>query len=64
MRGFLPRVLNNDNIDLNRRLIAVYGLLIGANVLIWVWAVTALHGHLVLLGTALLAYVRSAPCRR
>jgi high-affinity nickel-transport protein len=38
------------------RLIGVYALLIGANIAVWVWALTVLRGQPVLLGTALLAY--------
>jgi len=56
MPGFLSRVLNQGDIALRRRLIAIYGILVGANVAIWAWAVSVLHDHPVLLGTALLAY--------
>ncbi|MBV8269078.1 MAG: hypothetical protein JO252_22375 [Planctomycetaceae bacterium] len=42
--------------DLRGRLIGVYGLLIGANVLAWIWAFVALHQNAVLLGSAFLAY--------
>jgi high-affinity nickel-transport protein len=40
---------------LRRRLIVVYGLLAGANVLVWIWASVA-HHNAVLLGSAFLAY--------
>ena len=39
-----------------RRLIAIYAVLIGGNILVWLWALVALGGQPVLLGTALLAY--------
>jgi high-affinity nickel-transport protein len=48
--------LNNGGADLRGRLIAIYAVLIGGNILIWVWALVALGGQPVLLGTALLAY--------
>jgi len=49
-------VLTESGPDLRRRLIAIYAVLIGGNILIWVWALVALGGQPVLLGTALLAY--------
>ncbi|MGH9552357.1 MAG: HoxN/HupN/NixA family nickel/cobalt transporter [Terriglobales bacterium] len=39
-----------------RRLIGVFIVLIGSNLLAWAWALTAFAGQSVLLGTALLAY--------
>ena len=41
---------------LKPRILGLFGALIGANVLIWVWALLALHDQPALLGTALLAY--------
>ncbi len=38
------------------RVIFMYALLAGVNILAWGWAVVAFHGYPVLLGTALLAY--------
>jgi high-affinity nickel-transport protein len=38
------------------KIIGMYGLLLGVNLAAWVWAFAAFHGHLALLGTALLAY--------
>jgi nickel/cobalt transporter (NiCoT) family protein len=49
-------VLTESGPDLRRRLIAIYAVLIGGNILIWVLALVALGGQPVLLGTALLAY--------
>ena len=39
-----------------RRIIGIYGLLIGVNVGAWLWAFSAFRDHPVLLGTASLAY--------
>ena len=39
-----------------RRLIGLYALLIGANVLVWIWAFVALRDNAVLFGSAFLAY--------
>jgi len=50
------RTVSNTDTSLRNRLIAIYSILIGANILIWAWAIIALHDHPVLLGTALLAY--------
>jgi len=48
--------LNKGGADLRRRLIAIYAVLIGGNVLVWLWAFVASSDRLVILGTALLAY--------
>jgi len=56
MPGIVSSVLNEGGADLRRRLIAIYAVLIGGNVLIWLWAVVVLGDRPVLLGTALLAY--------
>lgn len=56
MPGFLSRMWNESEAELRRRLIGVYGVLIGGNMLVWLWALTAFHGHAALLGTAFLAY--------
>jgi len=48
--------LNENGADLRRRLIAIYAVLIGGNVLVWIWAFAALVDRPVLFGTALLAY--------
>src|SRR6266478_3330794 len=41
---------------LRGRILGLYGFLIAANVIAWLWALLAFHDHPVLLGTALLAY--------
>ena len=56
MPGIVSSVLNEGGADLRRRLIAIYAVLIGGNVLVWLWALVALSDRPVLLGTALLAY--------
>jgi high-affinity nickel-transport protein len=42
--------------NLRRKLVGIYILLIAANLLAWAWALIAFQGYPVLLGTALLAY--------
>jgi nickel/cobalt transporter (NiCoT) family protein len=56
MPGIVSSVLNEGGADLRGRLIAIYAVLIGGNILIWLWALVALGSQPVLLGTALLAY--------
>jgi high-affinity nickel-transport protein len=52
----VSNILNEGGADLRRRLIATYAVLIGGNILAWIWALVALGDRPVLLGTALLAY--------
>ncbi len=56
MLGNLTRNLSDGDASLRSRLLGVYGLLTGANVVVWVWALAVLHDKPVLLGTAFLAY--------
>jgi len=56
MPGIVSTVLNDRGLDLRRRLTVVYAVLIGGNILAWLWALMVLGGRPVLLGTALLAY--------
>ena len=56
MLGFLKHILVSGDSQLRRRLIGVYALLIGANILVWVWALYVLNDKPILAGTALLAY--------
>jgi nickel/cobalt transporter (NiCoT) family protein len=46
----------SDRADNLRLKIAIYAILIAANVAAWAWALVAFRQHPVLLGTALLAY--------
>ncbi len=56
MPGIVSSLLNKGGADLRGRLTAIYAVLIGGNILIWLWALVALRGQPVLIGTALLAY--------
>jgi high-affinity nickel-transport protein len=50
------RSFNDSATDLRRKIVAIYALLIAANVAAWAWAFIAFHEHPVLLGTCFLAY--------
>jgi len=52
----LAQIFSDSNSQVRAKLFGIYGVLIGINVLAWVWALVAFHDHPVLLGTALLAY--------
>ena len=54
MLASLLRTLSDSN--LRGRLIGVFALLFGANILVWLWALVVLHSKPALIGTALLAY--------
>ncbi len=56
MPGIASNVLNEGGADLRRRLITMYAVLIGGNVLAGLWAFVTLSDQPVMLGTALLAY--------
>jgi nickel/cobalt transporter (NiCoT) family protein len=56
MPDLISKLLTESESNLRGRLLGIYGLLIGINVLAWVWALAALHDNPVLLGTAMLAY--------
>jgi high-affinity nickel-transport protein len=56
MLDYIKRILSGGGASLRNRLFGVYGVLITANVLVWVWALAVLHDKPVLLGTAFLAY--------
>ena len=56
MPGIASNVLNEGGADLRRRLITMYAVLIGGNVLAGPWAFVTLSDRPVMLGTALLAY--------
>ncbi len=42
--------------NLKGNVLGIYGLLIGANLAVWIWAVISFHAYPLLLGTSLLAY--------
>ena len=56
MPDLIDRLVSSGNSDLRGRLLGLYGVLIGANVFVWLWALAALHDKPVLMGAALLAY--------
>lgn len=52
----LRRLLDDQPEGVRAKIAAIYGLLIAANVVAWVWAAIAFRHHPVLVGTAFLAY--------
>jgi nickel/cobalt transporter (NiCoT) family protein len=55
--NFLKATVDDASADHRGKVVALYVLLLGANVLVWTWAIVALAGRPTLLGTAFLAYV-------
>jgi high-affinity nickel-transport protein len=56
MLGFFSRIWNESDSGVRSRLIGLSALLIGANILVWIWALVALRDNAVLFGSAFLAY--------
>ncbi len=56
MRRGLSELFSDKSENLRGKIVAVYGLLILANVAAWAWAIVAFHNYPILLGTAALAY--------
>jgi nickel/cobalt transporter (NiCoT) family protein len=56
MSGFVARLFYQGARNLRHRLIAIYVLLIGGNIFVWLWALATLRDRPLMLGTALLAY--------
>jgi nickel/cobalt transporter (NiCoT) family protein len=56
MRAALGALFNDQEANLGGRLVGIYGALVLANVLGWIWALIAFHDYPVLIGTAFLAY--------
>lgn len=56
MIGMISRLFDDGTDDLRGRTIAIYAILVPANLLAWLWALLAFRDHPVLIGTALLAY--------
>jgi high-affinity nickel-transport protein len=50
------RSFNDDAAHTRGKIVAIYALLVGANIAVWLWAFLAFHDHPVLLGTCFLAY--------
>jgi nickel/cobalt transporter (NiCoT) family protein len=56
MQTALAKLFNDQDAELGGKLIGIYGVLIAANILAWLWALIAFHDYPVLVGTAFLAY--------
>jgi nickel/cobalt transporter (NiCoT) family protein len=56
MQARLARLFKDRDAELAGKVAAIYGVLIAANVLAWIWALIAFHNYPVLIGTAFLAY--------
>jgi high-affinity nickel-transport protein len=56
MSNAFLRSFNDGPAHLTAKIVAIYALLISANVAAWAWALIAFHEHPVLLGTCFLAY--------
>jgi high-affinity nickel-transport protein len=56
MRTAIAKLFNDQNAELRSKVIGIYVVLVGANVLAWIWALVAFHDYPVLIGTAFLAY--------
>ena len=56
MPTFLSTLFSDTGDNLRGKIIAIYLLLIAANIAAWTWAFVAFHDYPVLLGTAALAY--------
>jgi nickel/cobalt transporter (NiCoT) family protein len=52
----IVKLFNDQNAELRSKVIGIYVVLVGANVLAWIWALVAFHDYPVLIGTAFLAY--------
>ena len=56
MPNILQRVMDDGSNNVRGKVVAIYTVLITANIAAWVWALVAFQHHPILLGTALLAY--------
>src|SRR5579862_8478484 len=56
MRATIANLFNDQDAQLGSKVAGLYAVLIGANVLAWVWALVAFRDYPVLIGTAFLAY--------
>jgi nickel/cobalt transporter (NiCoT) family protein len=54
---YLTSALDDASAHQSRKIVAICGVLLAANVAVWIWAFAALAGQPTLLGTAFLAYV-------
>jgi high-affinity nickel-transport protein len=56
MLDLFRRLFDVNHSDLRRRTVGIYGLLLGVNVAVWMWAILQFREQPILLGTALIAY--------
>jgi high-affinity nickel-transport protein len=56
MSGLISRVFDDESADTRVKVSILFAILLAANGLCWIWALTAFRPYPVLLGTALLAY--------
>jgi nickel/cobalt transporter (NiCoT) family protein len=56
MRTAIGKLFNDQNAELRNKVVGIYAVLVGANVLAWIWALVAFADYPVLIGTAFLAY--------
>jgi nickel/cobalt transporter (NiCoT) family protein len=56
MRTTFVGLFNDQDAELGSKLTGIYAVLVLANVLAWIWALTAFHDYPLLVGTAFLAY--------
>jgi len=56
MRTAVSKLFNDQGVGWGGKIAALYVILIGANVLAWIWALVAFRDYPVLIGTAFLAY--------
>ncbi len=56
MRTAIANLFNDRNAELGGKVAGIYVVLVGANVLAWVWALIAFRDYPILVGTAFLAY--------
>src|SRR5579884_1259958 len=56
MPASIADVFDDRDAGLARKIVGMFGVLIGANVAAWLWALLAFRDYPVLLGTAFLAY--------
>ena len=56
MQTRLAGLFNDRDTELAGKIVGIYGVLVAANVLAWIWALIAFRDYPVLIGTAFLAY--------
>ena len=56
LQRFLHQVFSDSAGNTRSKIAGIYSVLLGANLLAWIWAFIAFRDHPVMLGTALLAY--------